>query len=230
MGLQNNGCAPSVLNGFNPLSLAATVLFFGAAGYFEFKTALRRVDDTEIGKKHKEDMADVWKYGVAGDYNFDPLNLYSSIGDDATARKGLRDVEISHGRSAMLGITTFALWEYVTGHPIVENSMFFHPNLLLPSLVAAYAFASSIYEVELENNQYLKITKSSEGDARIENLKMQLRTLQSSSGVEDEDMNKAMEVVSDVGGKVFDFAKNAQEKYGNINEAYTTYVMRNIKS
>jgi len=223
-----NGCAPSVLNGFNPLSLAATVLLFGAAGYFEFKTSLRRVDDTEIGQKHKEDMADVWKYGVAGDYNFDPLNLYSSIGDDANARKGWRDVEISHGRSAMLGITSFAMWEYLTGHPIVENSMFFHPNLLLPSLVAAYAFATSIYEVELEDSQYLKIRKTSEGEARLENIKMQLSIAKGSSGIKDEDVSRATEIVTDFGGKVFDFAKNTQEKYGNINEAYTSYIMRNI--
>jgi len=51
-------------------------------------------------------MANVWKCGVAGDYNFDPLGLYDSIGDDAVARKNLREVEVSHGRSAMLGNPT----------------------------------------------------------------------------------------------------------------------------
>ena len=61
------GCAPSVLNGFNPLSFLATLAAFGAFGYFEFKTALRRVDDKRLGMIHREDMADVWKWGVAGD-------------------------------------------------------------------------------------------------------------------------------------------------------------------
>lgn len=147
--LQENGCAPSVLNGFNPVTFLATAAFFGAAGFFEYKTSLRRVDDTTIGKKHYEDMANVWKYGVAGDYNFDPAGLYSSLGDDAIARKGLREVEVSHGRSAMLGITTFAGWEWLTGHAVTESfGMFFHPNLLLPALVAGYAYASSVLELE----------------------------------------------------------------------------------
>ena len=62
-----DGRAPSVLNGFNPISFVGFAAIFGALGYFEFKTALRRVDDKEFGKIHREDMADVWKWGVAGD-------------------------------------------------------------------------------------------------------------------------------------------------------------------
>ena len=62
-----HGCAPSVLNGFSPLSFLATATIFGALGFFEYKTSLRRVDDKELGALHKEDMADVWKWGVAGD-------------------------------------------------------------------------------------------------------------------------------------------------------------------
>merc|ERR1711892_673976 len=95
-----NGMAPSVLNGFNPISFLSTAVVFGALGFLEYQTALRRTSDTPTGIKHREDMASVWKYGVAGDYNFDPLGLYSIIGDDAVARKGLREVEVSHGRSA----------------------------------------------------------------------------------------------------------------------------------
>merc|ERR1719437_57615 len=172
-----NGCAPSVLNGFNIPSFLAVVSFFGAAGFFEYKTALRRNDNTKFGIMHRADMADCvdGQYGVAGDYGWDPLNLYSSIGDDAYARKGLREVEISHGRSAMLGITGFAAWEAVTGHPIVENSMFFHPNLELPALVAAYYAFWSFYEVdETDAGTFYKVTMSSEGKARYENLKMSL--------------------------------------------------------
>merc|ERR1712176_412675 len=133
----------------------------------EYKTALRKNSDTTMGKLHRSDMADVWQYGVAGDYNFDPLNLYSSIGDDAYARKGLREVEISHGRSAMLGITAFAAWEAITGHPIVENSMFFHPNVELPALVAAYYAFGYLYELDEETEgTFYKFRMSSEGRAR----------------------------------------------------------------
>jgi hypothetical protein len=102
--LQDNGCAPSVLNGVNPLSFLAIAGFLGAAGYFEYKTSLRRTLSTPMGKMHEKDMSAIWKYGVAGDYNWDPMNLYSSCGDDYKGRKGLRDVELSHGRVAMLGI------------------------------------------------------------------------------------------------------------------------------
>jgi len=173
--LQENGCAPSVLNGFNPISLVATALFFGAAGFFEFKTSLRCVVDKPLGKTHVEDMGDIWKYGVAGDYNFDPLGLYSSIGNDAVSRKGLRDVEVSHGRSAMLGITSFVIWEFLTKHPIVENSMFFHPNLLLPALYAGYVGITSVYDIEFfENNRSASLRITSEGQAKLENAKMGL--------------------------------------------------------
>lgn len=168
-----NGMAPSVLNGFNPLSLASTAVIFAGLGFFEFKTSLRRTSDNPNGIKHREDMANVWKYGVAGDYNFDPLGLYNSIGDDAVARKGLREVEVSHGRSAMLGITAFVIWEKLTGHAIVENSMFFHPNLLLPFLTAAYIAFTTIYEVSIpaENSKLLQFDYTSEGEMKVENLK-----------------------------------------------------------
>lgn len=219
--LQENGCAPSVLNGFNPLTFLATALFFGAAGYFEWNTSLRRVDNTDIGMKHKEDMANIWKYGVAGDYNFDPLGLYSSIGDDAIARKGLRELEISHGRSAMLGITSFVIWENLTGHPIVENSMFFHPNLLLPSLVAAYAFASSIYEVD-NDGQYIRLKVSSEGEARLQNIRMGLNQ------VTPENTEGFVDSAKEVASKLVDASMNLKEKYNDVKDGYTKYTMRNI--
>ena len=168
--LQDNGCAPSVLNGVNPLSFLAIAGFLGAAGYFEYKTSLRRTLSTPMGKMHEKDMSAIWKYGVAGDYNWDPMNLYSSCGDDYKGRKGLRVVELSHGRVAMLGITYFAAWEALTGHPIVENSMFFHPNLLLPLLVAGYAGWSQIYEVGPLNEYPIDIRYTNEGEMKLNRL------------------------------------------------------------
>jgi hypothetical protein len=41
-----DGCAPSVLNGVNPLSFLAIAAFLGAAGYFEKETSLRSNIDT----------------------------------------------------------------------------------------------------------------------------------------------------------------------------------------
>jgi hypothetical protein len=172
--LQENGCAPSVLNGFNPVSFVGLLVSFGALGFFEFKTALRKSDDTELGIKHGRDMAEIWQYGVAGDYNFDPLNLYNKIGDSAGARKGIREVEISHGRVAMVGITCFAAWEALTKEPIVENSMFFHPNILLPALAAGYVAFNSIYEVDMDDSEtFITVKTTSEGEARLESLKIE---------------------------------------------------------
>jgi hypothetical protein len=165
-----DGRAPSVLNGVNPLSFLAIAGFLGAAGYLEYKTSLRRTLSTPMGKLHERDMSAIWKYGVAGDYNWDPMNLYSSCGDDYKGRKGLRDVELSHGRVAMLGITYFAAWEALTGHPIVENNMLFHPNLLFPLLVAGYAGWSQIYEVGPLNEYPIEIRYTNEGEMKLNRL------------------------------------------------------------
>lgn len=204
--LQPGGCAPSVLNGFNPITFIATLAVFAGLGFFEYKTSLRSTYDTKLGKQHREDMSEIWDLGVAGDYDFDPLNFYNSVGDDAKARKGLREVEISHGRSAMLGITAFAAWEALTGHAIVENSMFFHPNLLLPALAFGYVAFNAIYKVE-NNDQYLfQISKTSEGDALLQNLALGLPT-----------ENDRKETAAKIEAAV-DAIKGA---VGKVNESYT---------
>ena len=134
------------------------------------------------------------------------------MGDDAFARKGLREVEISHGRSAMLGITAFAVWEFLTGHPIVENSMFFHPNLLLPTLGAGYLAFNYYYEIEMAEDK-ISVKLSSEGEARMENLKMVLPKSDASSA-DSEDMTEVLGKVTDAMEKVKEFAAslNLEEK------------------
>lgn len=221
-----NGCAPSVLNGFNIPSFLAVVSFFAAAGFFEYKTALRRNDNTKFGMMHRADMADCenGQYGVPGDYNFDPLNLYSSIGNDAYARKGLREVEISHGRSAMLGITAFAAWEALTGHPIVENSMFFHPNLELPALVAAYYTFGSFYELDEEaSDTFYKFKMSSEGSARWENLQMSLGINRDGPGPATEKDEAGP--FGDFGKKASDLIDGAKSGYAKLEKAYMDNVV-----
>ena len=113
MFLTASGQAPSVLNGFTPLTFLTTVALFGALGFFEFKTAFRSSSSSKFDALNKEDMANIWEYGIAGDYGFDPANLYNKLGDDPAGRKGMRQLEITQGRYAMLGITAFALIEKV---------------------------------------------------------------------------------------------------------------------
>jgi hypothetical protein len=166
-----DGCAPSVLNGVNPLSFLAIAAFLGAAGYFEKETSLRSNIDTPMGKQHAKDMSAIWQYGVAGDYNWDPLNLYSSCGNDWKGRKGLREVEVSHGRSAMLGITYFAFWEALTGHPIVENNLLFHPNAVLPLLAAGYLAWSQVYEISPLTEYPIEVQYTNEGEMKLNRFK-----------------------------------------------------------
>jgi light-harvesting complex II chlorophyll a/b binding protein 4 len=193
-----DGCAPSVLNGVNPLSFLAIAGFLGAAGYFEKQTSLRSNIDTPMGKQHKKDMSAIWQYGVAGDYNWDPLNLYSSCGDDWKGRKGLREVEVSHGRMAMLGITYFAAWEALTGHPIVENNLLFHPNAVLPLLAAGYVAWSQVYEVSPLDQYPIEIQYTNEGEMKLKRFKNGVQ------GLIDENQDsadKAIKVLKDLDDK-----------------------------
>lgn len=225
--LQEGGCAPSVLNGFSPVSFLATVAIFAGVGFLEYKTSLRSTYDTPSGKQHREDMAEIWDLGVAGDYNFDPAGLYSSIGDSAIARKGLREVEISHGRSAMLGITGFAAWEALTGHAIVENSMFFHPNLLLPALVAGYVGFNSIYKVENTDRYLFQISKTSEGEAILENLKLAMPSGSSANG--ESTMDDIIDKLSDAGETATKMVGNLKQFYEGLSDSYLEYSTGNIK-
>ena len=148
MFLTSSGQAPSVLNSFNPITFLTTAALFAAFGFFEYKTAFRSSSESKYDTVNKEDMAEIWEYGIAGDYGFDPADLYNKFGDDPAGRKGMRQLEITQGRYAMLGITVFALFEKLTGAPIVDSfGMFFHPNVLLPLLGLCYWGWSNIYEV-----------------------------------------------------------------------------------
>merc|ERR1712176_699526 len=214
-------------------TLLSTVAIFGALGFFEYKTALRSNENTKLGKVHKEDMADIWNYGVPGDYNFDPLNFYSLIGDDAKSRKGLRDLEVSHGRMAMLGITYFAMWEYLTGHPIVENNPLFHPNLLVPFLTIAYFSFGFFYEVKNDDEVLFQIETTTEGVGRIERIKTAMANSADANAKNIEMLSNAAGTVGDGLSTVSEYAingaKGLKEKYDNLNDSYTSNVMSNTK-
>merc|ERR1711957_837698 len=172
-----NHLAPSVLNGVSPITFVTITAIFAAFGFLEYKTAFRRTNTSKLGLKHQEDFKDVWKYGAPGDYDFDPLDLYSKFGDNALGRRAMRELEVAHGRAAMIGITSFAIWEALTGHPIVENSMFFHPNLLLPVIGAAYLAFGFFYEIKNDDQYLFQIEETSEGSVRIEGINNRLKRL-----------------------------------------------------
>jgi len=221
-----NHLAPSVLNGFDPLSFITVAGILGGIGYFEYQSSLRRVDDKPLGIKHKEDMANVWKYGVPGDYNFDPLNLYNMFGDSADGRKAVRELEIAHGRWAMGGITAFAAWEALTGHAIVENSMFFQPNLLLPVFGAAYLAFRFFYESKNTDQYLFQVEKTSEGEVRMEKISKDLSEATTEAGEATKELRGFIGVAADL---VFDTAKDLRNKYDSATDDYTKNVMKNIK-
>lgn len=170
--LSPEGRAPSVLNGFpNPIAAVSVVAILGALGFLETQTALRRTAETTLGDIHRRDMQKIWDYGVAGDYNFDPLNLYNSLGDDANGRKAIRNVEITQGRWAMLGITYFAFWEAISGKPIVENNPFFHPNPILPLAVIGYFVWSQFYQISNVREYPIRIEYTKDGEEMLRSLK-----------------------------------------------------------
>eukprot|EP00980_Cylindrotheca_fusiformis_P022845 scaffold9841_cov102-Cylindrotheca_fusiformis.AAC.2 len=220
--LQDGGRVPSILNGFSPITFLATVAIFSGLGYFEYKTSLRSTYNTSSGRQHRADMSEIWDMGVAGDYNWDPLHWYSSLlGDSAIARKGLREVEISHGRSAMIGITTFVIWEALTGHAIVENSMFFHPNLLLPILIAGYVSFNAIYKIENNERYVFQISTKSEGEAILENLKLSMPT--------PADNEKTMKNLQGVAETAKNLINKAKDAYDKLSDGYVEYSTSNIK-
>jgi len=216
-----NHLAPSVLNGFDPLSFLAVAAVFGGFGFFEYKTSLRRVDDTPIGKKHAEDMANVWKYGVPGDYNFDPLNFYSMFGDTADGRKAMRELEISHGRWAMGGITGFAIWEALTGHQIIENNIFFQPNPVLPAAALAYLAFGFFFEVKNTDQYLFQIEQTSEGEVRMERIQKEISAFTDEDGPAAE----ALSYVSNAVEIAVDTAKDLKMKYDKVTDDYTKDVM-----
>jgi hypothetical protein len=159
-----DGRAPSVLNGVNPVSAIAILAALGAFSAFELFTWNRRTAGTKLGDAHLEDMKNIWTDGVAGDYNFDPAGFYSLLGDDAHGRKGMREVEVTHGRYAMLGISYFAFYEALTCNPIVEDNLLFHPNALVPVLGVGYFILSKLYEFSDLRKYPIKIQKSKLGN------------------------------------------------------------------
>jgi hypothetical protein len=171
-------------------------------------------------------MANVWKYGVPGDYNFDPLNLYSAFGDSADGRKAMRELEVGHGRWAMVGITAFAAWEALTGHPIVENSMFFHPNAVLPALALAYLGFGFFYEVKNTDKYLFQIEMTSEGEVRKEALQRELANASEQAVENSGDSLKYLSIGADIAVDTF---KELKQKYDSLTEDYTEGVMKNIK-
>jgi len=132
--LADGGRAPSILNGgliwdteFPPLPTLAVLGFFFLYGQQELKTIGTLKSQTLYGNVHKKDLeglGEEWPWGVAGDEDFDPLGLYGLLGNDAIGRFTMRELELNHGRVAMLAVLAYVMIESVTHTPIVRLTPF----------------------------------------------------------------------------------------------------------
>ena len=139
------GRSLSVLNG--GLGEVAPFLFlvFLAISAVECSTLDQVYGMTATGMTMKKDGRVVMKSYTPGEMGFDPLNLYGIFGTNAPAlvsleaeadpeyrmrweafnRKEMETAEIKNGRLAMLAITGFAVQEFVTGVPVIEQTPWF---------------------------------------------------------------------------------------------------------
>uniref|UniRef100_A0A7S4ABF7 Plastid light harvesting protein n=1 Tax=Pseudo-nitzschia australis TaxID=44445 RepID=A0A7S4ABF7_9STRA len=110
--LTNAGDAPSLLNGgLDKISAAYWVAIVSLAGIIELENM-----------KMKEEKGKAY---IAGDCNFDPLNL---LPQDKEGQMQMMTKEIKHGRIAMMAILGFAIQEALYRTPVVaETPFFFHP-------------------------------------------------------------------------------------------------------
>mmetsp|Transcript_20847 Transcript_20847/g.62203 ORF Transcript_20847/g.62203 Transcript_20847/m.62203 type:complete len:392 (+) Transcript_20847:2386-3561(+) len=153
--LADGGRAPSVLNGglfdtFPPLPLMAVAGFFAFVGVRELQTLNRLKCNTLYGHVHSADheaIQDEWPWGVAGDDDFDPLGLYGLVGNDAVGRHVMREMELNHGRVAMLAVLAYVVIEAVTGIPVVS---FMGPAVGLGAVGAAGLAATKVMDMQEE--------------------------------------------------------------------------------
>lgn len=93
--------------------------------------------------------------------------------------------------------------------------MFFHPNLLLPALVAGYTFFNAIYKVENNDQYVLQISKTSEGDALLQNLALGLPT-------EKDRQETAAKIKAAVDGTK-DLIEKVNNSYNKLADSYLEY-------
>merc|ERR1711966_511322 len=98
------------------------------------------------------------------------------------------------GSMVSLVITTLTL---LTGHPIVENNMLFHPNALFPALVLGATAWSQIYEVSPLNEYPIEIKYTNEGEMKLARVKSGIQDLTSKVAASTADSKAQMDDLDD---------------------------------
>ncbi|KAJ8600987.1 hypothetical protein CTAYLR_006338 [Chrysophaeum taylorii] len=133
---QNAGRDPSILNG--GLGLISTI-YWVAVLAFASAVELRG----EVVKAQKKQADKTWMFSgswTPGDLGFDPLGLYTSLGETARGKYLIETAEIKNGRLAMVAVLVFVLEEFFTGKSVVElTPLFFTP---FPKVVEDLMFSA----------------------------------------------------------------------------------------
>jgi len=171
--LASGGRAPNLLNGelFDWQNLIPTLVIFAGWSYFEHQVyPSQYIEHTPNNGKYNYQHYMDGPY-VAGNLDFDPLNLYKALGDDAGGRKAMRELEVQHGRTAMLGLTSWVLLEALTGAPVTDfAAIFFKPfwqwglpfigenavigTIEFAAIIAAAAYAAYSRVMEIDSMKY----------------------------------------------------------------------------
>eukprot|EP00614_Pseudopedinella_elastica_P006041 CAMPEP_0172599840 /NCGR_PEP_ID=MMETSP1068-20121228/19970_1 /TAXON_ID=35684 /ORGANISM="Pseudopedinella elastica, Strain CCMP716" /LENGTH=216 /DNA_ID=CAMNT_0013400237 /DNA_START=66 /DNA_END=716 /DNA_ORIENTATION=- len=128
--LNVDGRAPNVLNGFvTSGNLAFVLAAFAAVGAVELATLKRQyVAPQDFEVRAAEFKVKEAAGQVSGDFGFDPLGVGNFFGPSEQGRKVMRAAELKNGRLAMLGITGFAIQEFLLKQAVVdETPVFFTP-------------------------------------------------------------------------------------------------------
>jgi len=133
---ENGGRDPSVLNG--GLGLVSPVYW---AAVVALTAAIELRGETIKAQRKRDDK--IWMLSgswIPGDLGFDPLNLYTALGETPRGKFLMETAELKNGRTAMVAITIFVLEEFFTGKPVVDlTPIFFEP---LPKVVEDLMFAA----------------------------------------------------------------------------------------
>lgn len=112
--LAPGGRAPSLLNG----ELFQLQNFLGLCAIFALIANTEKTRDSTTSAALLPDGPGLYDWQhfldgpfVPGCYNFDPAGLYGMLGTDASGRRAVRELEIQHGRVAMIAITIWAFLE-----------------------------------------------------------------------------------------------------------------------
>lgn len=115
---ENGGRDPSILNGgLGLISPAYWLAVVALTGVIEYHSEASKERAKATDKSWM--MTGSW---IPGDLGFDPLGLYTTLGDNDRGKFLMETAEIKNGRLAMCAVLVYVVEEFITGKPVTELS------------------------------------------------------------------------------------------------------------